>query len=197
VARLSLLLLLALCGCDESSSRLFAVTVLDTARMDCKATTNSDEIEQLTIDALADDIRRAWQKTQETYPPTPLGRLLYVVTIEQQVLAWFDPAWGAEENPSHHRYDDPGSVYQGELQDDLIAANFEELINTDDVDEDFERELCGARPIARGVLSLTDGDALQGRIRWSDYSYIATADSACAASIVCSRDILVEGAEID
>ena len=61
----------------------------------------------------------------------------------------------------------------------------------------LERELCGARPIARGVLSLTDGDALQGRIRWSDYSYIATADSACAASIVCSRDILVEGAQID
>ncbi len=189
--------LLALCACDDSSARLFAVTVLDTTGMECKATTHSEQIAQETIDALADDIRRAWQKTHETYPPTPLGRLLYIVEIEQRVLSWFEPSSGAEDTPSYHRYDDPGSVYQGELQDDLVEASYEELVNTDDVDEDFERELCGPRPMARGVLSLTDGDALQGRIRWSDYSYIATADSACSADIVCARDILVEGAEID
>ncbi len=185
-----------LTGCDDRTAREFAVTVIDSAEIACTGVSNSAAFEQSTMDALAKDRQRAYEKAHESAPPTAEGRRLWVNELEHRVEAWFEQQPG-QPPVSGTRFDSPLVVYGGDPQEDFIEATYVEIINTDDEDEDVGRELCGPRPTVSGTLSVTDTGGIAGRVRWTEYSYMSSVTSACPGWIACVRDIQLEGLEVD
>jgi hypothetical protein len=181
-------------GCAGPSSRRFAVTVEESATLDCEGESFLAEVEPSTVEDLAKQQAKAWAKGAEANPPTPIGRLLYVNEVEERMSAWF----AAVESTGAFgdgRYGNPDVVYRGEVHDRTIEGLFDDLVNTDAEDEKAGRQRCGNRLLARGALALTAVDAAQGRIRWTDQQWIATTETQCAAVIRCSRDLWIEGLE--
>ena len=107
--------------------------------------------------------------------------------------AWFEPHPEAADEP----FTTTLAIYRGEPREGYLEGIFEDLFNTDDEDEKAGRQPCGRRPLARGVLSVTDDDGVLGRIRWTEYHYVSSVDSACAGHVDCARDVRIEGLEME
>lgn len=185
-----------LAGCDQPAAREFAVTVVDSPEIECTGVSNSAAFEQKTMDAIAKDRKKAYDKAHEGAPPTPVGRRLWVNELEHRVEAWFEQQPG-QAPVAVASFDSPLVVYGGDPQDGYIEATYEDVINTDEADEEIGRALCGARPIVQGTLAVTDTSSIAGRVRWTEYSYIESVTSACNGWIACVRDIRLEGLEVD
>jgi hypothetical protein len=197
-ARQWLALLLAsavLLGCENETSRRFAVTITDTTDTECDGFSNELGLSQSNIDDLAVEIRRSWEANAEADPPTAEGRLLRVNEVDTRMSAWFDPYVTLADLSGPRSYDDPSTVYEGEVLADQIQGLFEVRFNTDDEDQETQRTLCGNRLHYAGLLSLTDGEGVQGRIRWAEYTWIESPLTACAGYVVCTRNIALEGLE--
>jgi hypothetical protein len=182
-------------GCGGNSSREFAVTTLDGEEVDCTGVTNSPAIGQETVDAIAKDARKAWEMAREMDPPTRVGQRLWVNELALDVEAWFEPRSGAAQ-PAGIGFDSSEVVYRGRINDDYIEAEYADVINGDAEDEDLGRELCGDRVIVAGVLTVTDGNGIEGRVRWTENTYIGTVPSSCLGWVSCVRDIRIEGLEV-
>ena len=87
-------------------------------------------------------------------------------------------------------------MFAGDVRDGFLEGDFEMVTNSDDIDEEEERQLCGPRVLLSGKLlaTLSDG-AVLGRLRWEDTTYYGIESTVCAARVVCSRDVDVWGAE--
>lgn len=187
-----------LLGCNEAAaSRQLAVTITDTTEIECAGITNSDALEQETLDAIAKDVARLWEDEQEREPPTPEGRIMRVNETDRTMSAWFDPHPGSEFAGDVDGYDSPFAVYVGDLHDNYIEGVYQDVFNTDEQDEDAGRTPCGDRARVIGVLSATDAKGILGRIRWHYNIWIDSVTSACAGRIECVRDVAVEGLELD
>lgn len=180
-------------ACAEPGTRSFAVTVTDALELDCVASSDSPALEQETLDAIAKDLSKAWEKEAEVSPPRPRGRVLLVNELRHELNAWFEPDPKGDDEP----FTDPLAVYRGEPRDGYLEGIFEDLVSTDEEDEEAGRELCGPRVLARGVLSLTDDDGILGRIRWTQNRYVSSVDSTCAGLVACARDVRIQGLEME
>lgn len=195
----TIVVIAALVGCvDAPASRQLAVTVQDAEEIECTAVTNSDALEQETLDAIAKDVERLWEDEREREPPTREGRIMHLNETQTEMHAWFDPHPGSDFAIDSEAYDSPFAVYVGEHQEeDFIEARYIDVFNTDDQDEDAGREQCGDRVRVQGTLSLTDAKGILGRIRWSHHIWVDSVTSACAGRIDCVRDIEVDGLEVE
>ena len=182
-----------LAGCTGGDARTFAATLTDALEMSCTGHTRHAAFEQEALDEIAEDMEEEYEAAMIASPPTPLGRVMHLVEREDEVQAWFDVANGGEPVPFAHA----GVVYRGPPQDGYIEGRFAVTRNDDEDDGDAGRELCGDRLLSEGVLSLTDGDGVQGRVRWRDLRYVEATPSRCLAWIACVRNILVDGLPID
>jgi hypothetical protein len=185
--------LIAVTGCADSGARTFAATLSDALETSCRATTRHVAFEQDVLDEIAEDLEEDYASAMLEAPPPPLGRILHLLEREQEVQAWFDVAGSGEPVP----FANAGTVYRGEPQDGYVEARFAVTRNTDEGDEDAGLELCGDRLLVEGVLSLTDDDGVQGRIRWLERHHVEAVPSRCLAWIDCARDILVDGLPLD
>lgn len=185
-------------ACAETEgSRQLAVTVTDSAEIECVGISNSAALEQPTMDSIAKDVERLWEDEQKREPPTPEGRVMRVNETELGMQAWFDPHPASNPALDPERFDNPLVVYAGELHDDYIEGVYRDVFNTDKEDEDAGREKCGDRVRVSGTLSLTDAKGILGRIRWQEHAYVDSVTSACAGRIECVRDIAIEGLELE
>jgi hypothetical protein len=193
--RMALLLALATAtsACGEPSTRSFAVTVTDAMELHCVGYSDSPALEQETLDAIAEDLSDAWEDETELLPPQPRGRVLLVNELRHKMEAWFEPHAEAADEP----FTTPLAIYRGDPQEGFLEGTFEDLFNSDEEDDEAGREPCGPRPHARGVLSVTDDDGVLGRIRWTEYAWISSVDSACAGHVDCARDVRIEGLEME
>jgi hypothetical protein len=197
--RLGLVVLLSLgvLGCADKSSREFAVTITDALEIECKGVTNNAAFESETVEALAKERGKAWEKLTEVDPPAPEGRRLWVNELDLRMEAWFEPMSGAPSIMESDSFDSPLVVYSGSVNDGFIEGEYVDTINTDVDDEDQGRELCGDRVNVSGTLTVTDKDGIEGRIRWTELSYISAVVSSCHGWIECVRDIRIEGLEVE
>lgn len=205
-------------GCDDSRSRTYAVTLLDSISIDCYGYAQDLLADPAALQEAAKDQQKAWKERYLGIPPKPLARVLRVNELESRMQAWFDPAADdatapatpadagvndadAESPPDPaskelpYLYDDAGIVYEGELHDDYVEGTYRDEINTDGNDEEQGFRLCGTRTLAKGTLTITTAGGALGRIRWVHTTYVASDYSACAGRIECARDIAVEGLE--
>jgi hypothetical protein len=189
------LLALGLAACKAPGSRRFAVTVQDSIEAECVGVSDDYEIAQETIEGLAQDVERVWEATQLANPPLPEGRLLRVNEVENRMRAWFDPYLSANDFIIPHRYADPRTVYQGEVQDEYVEGIYEERFNTDIEDEQRGRPPCGDRLRVHGIMTLTEAEGVRGRIRWTEVQWVDTSTSSCGGYVSCARDIQLEGLE--
>lgn len=192
--RLVIFTALCLAGCDGGQARTFAATLTDATETSCRGVTRHAAFEQDTLDEIAEDLEEAYaDRLLETGAPT-IGRTLRLVERSDEVRAWFEVEGASGEAVF---FAHAGVVYRGPPQDGFIEARFALTENDDLADEEAGLELCGERLHAEGVLSLTDGDGVQGRIRWRDRLYLDAAPSRCLAFIDCSRSIAVDGLPLD
>ncbi len=189
--------MLAVAACDPvAPSRELAVTVTEAAEIVCTGFTNSDALEQSSMDGIAKDFERLWEEQHLSEPPRPAGRILRVNETERELRAWFEPAPRAASTGGV-AFDSPDVVYRGVPHDDYIEGVYLGFFNTDTADREAGREPCGDRLRGAGTLSLTDVRGVLGRIRWQDHLYVDTVSSSCAGRIECVRDVAVEGLELD
>ncbi len=181
-------------GCQPSTTRSFAVTVTDALTLDCRGVSKNAAIEQEALDSIAKDTSKSWEKEAKKSPPRPHGRVLLINELEHQMQAWFEPRPEADTDAP---FAGPLAVYRGELHEGYLEGSYDDLFSSDEEDEDAGREPCGPRPLAGGVLSLTDDDGVLGRVRWTEYQYVSSVTSACAGWIACARDVRVEGLEME
>lgn len=186
----ALVLLLAATGCADGEARVFAATLHDAAETTCRGVSRHAAFEPELLEDLAEDLEDAYASAALASPPTPFGRVLHLHERDDAVHAWFD-APGAAGDPVPFAH--PGAVYRGPPRDGYVEGRFAVTLNLDEDDEDAGLELCGDRLLAEGVLSLTDGDGLEGRIRWRELHYVDAVPSRCLAWIECARDVLVDG----
>ncbi len=189
---------MCLAGCvDAPSSRQMAVTLMDVPEIECVGVSLSAALEAETMEELAKERERLCEDEHVFSPPTPEGRIMRVNETDKEMRAWFDPHPGAESVVDAERYDSPLVVYVGEFHDDYIEGVYTDVFNTDELDEEAGRMLCGDRVRAHGVLSLTHAKGILGRIRWEHHVYVESVTSSCAGRIDCVRDIAVDGLELD
>ena len=185
------LLLASGCG-DELGARRFAITVTESATLDC-AGYPGPFVEQDTVDALAKSAEKAWRDAHEREPATPQGNVLYLLELEGSVQAWLESAsydaavpWAGLSGPS--------VVYAGQAHPGYLDLSYADSFNTDADDELFGLQPCGDRLHALGVLSGTlVGDILEGRVRWTEVQYVGSAFAACDGRVECARDVALAG----
>lgn len=179
-------------GCDDTSARLFSVTVQEPLTIQCEGVTyDENAYDEDTIKGFAIQTRRAWKREKERFPPLLRGRELHIIEVESSVRVWFEAGEANSDFTTGF-----GAVFDGTLEEDFVQANYEQVLNTDEDDEDAGWELCGPRPLLAGEFSATDvNDSILGRIRWQDIQYYSSESSSCAATVTCTRDVSVWGAE--
>jgi hypothetical protein len=176
-------------ACAEESSQEYAVTITDAISQDCRGESDNDAFEPQTLEQVAIASENQFEESRLAEPPSAEGRILRINDFDGNVRAWFD----APLNGFGVEFASPGAVYLGTSHSDYIEGEYKDLFNTDALDEQQGREPCGDRPRATGVLSATIGNGLIGRIRWTEYTYIPSVTSSCAARVACVRDVAVEG----
>lgn len=189
--------LMIACGCSPPRSRLFAITLQDATEIECEGVSLSPTFEQADVDQLARDLEGAMEAQRKADPPTPEGRMLRVNEIEDRMRAWFDPYTTVADFNAPRQYATPTTVYEGEPHDDYIEGWYEDRFNTDQQDAVNERQLCGERLRASGLLTVTDEDGVMGRIRWTDVLWLEAGISACGGQVSCVRNLEIEGLEVE
>lgn len=183
---------LLLGGCADSGTRVYSVTVLEPAEIECEALIDNLAVDEDLVKDAAKQARRFWRKQKELYPPQPEGRELHVIELASSMRAWFE----APIQSSNSTTGQGPSVFAGDVRDNYLEGEYQAVVNTDDEDEEAERQLCGPRVYLSGKLlaTLSDG-AVLGRLQWQTTDYFGTQNSVCAARVVCSRNVDVWGAE--
>lgn len=180
---------LLVAGCGDNAG-VYAVSVTEPLTIQCSATSEHGLVPQKELDRQAKAARRAWADYTTAEPPTPAGRELRVVEGDDAVLAWFSTTSGAGGTLSS-----PDEVYVGTPNDDYVEGTYVDryVVASPGVDDE-PLYPCGELLRSEATLSVTvDGGAIEGRVRRTEFVYIATALSTCAARIDCVRNILVVG----
>lgn len=180
-------LLVAGCG---GNTGVYAVSVTEPLTIQCSATSEHGLVPQKELDRQAKAARLAWADYTTAEPPTAAGRELRVVETEDAVQAWFSSPGGAGGTLSS-----PEEVYVGSPNEGYVEGTYVDryVVPTPEGDEELPFP-CGEELRSAATLSVTvDGDAVEGRVRRTEYVYIATDLSACAARLDCVRNILVVG----
>jgi hypothetical protein len=189
--------LAALVGCGGSETKRYAVTVLDPAKIDCKAAARNGKDPEGTKD-LADDIEEGWAAAFALTPPMPVGRVLNVVSRgDDELSAWFDTPVSIPLD----QFGGTEEVMLGEPHDDYVEAVFRRVLQvTDDeaIAETLGLEPCGELETATSTLAITvDGPEVEGRVRRVQRSYQSVGYLPCDESVTCPRDLAIAGVEIE
>ena len=180
-------------GCDGSSARRYAVTVLEPAKIDCKATARNGEatVGKQNADAVED----GWLEFFAAAPPTPVGRVLQVTESDERVRAWFDATISSGLDP----FGSPEEVMSGDVHDDYVEVTWRRVrpAGDEELAEALGIEPCGDLEEFAFTLSVTvDGADIEGRVRRVRREYIHVGVLPCDETVTCPRDLQISGVEI-
>lgn len=176
-------------GCGEDKTGVYAVAVTEPLTIQCSGTSEHGLVPQKELDRQAKAARIAWADYATAEPPTPSGRELHVAEGDDAVRAWFSGAASTGGTLSS-----PEEVYEGSPNAGYVEGTYVDryVVPTDPNDETLFP--CGELLRSQATLSVTvDSGAVEGRVRRSEYVYIATSLSTCAGRIECVRNIAVVG----
>jgi hypothetical protein len=184
-----------LAGCGGSSARRYAVTVLEPAKIDCKATARVGEA---TVGKeRADQIEKDWTDFLQGAAPTPVGRVLQVTeSDDERVRAWFDAPVSLNIDP----FGSPEEVMSGDVHDDYVEVTWRRVApaNDEELAEALGIESCGELEHLAFTMSVTvDGSDIEGRVRRVRREYMPLGISPCDETVTCPRDLQLSGVEID
>ena len=208
--------LLAL-GCSTPKAQTFAVTLLDSTTLDCAAYPVGLLSDPVMLQNIAKAQGKAWQDAYVSSPPRPEARILRINELETRMQAWFDPSPADSGRADSgiagvggglsaeivsggtptFAYDAPTTVYQGELHNDYVEGLYADSLDSDPEDQDAGRYACGPRTSAQGMLTVTKVNGVQGRIRWTDVTWVGSEFAVCEGHVDCVRNIAVEGLSVE
>jgi hypothetical protein len=89
-AAVGVLCALALASCGGRKARSYAVTLLDSASLECSGSAEGLLGDPAELEEIAGSLRKAWKLAAESNPLRPEPRLLRVNELETRMQGWFD-----------------------------------------------------------------------------------------------------------